>query len=232
MVRYIFDGGLTLGDHESLVEVEGFDHKAHKASRYIFFGTVVIIGILLSILPESLSIGPSWIILVLAVILFVPLFITVLKGNHKITRYIALAILGIITIGLVSSVIFLVVRLYSHTIEAATLFRNATILWISNVSVFSLWYWEVDQGGPVFRQMNRIQPTDFLFPQMISEIKIWADWKPKLMDYFFLAFNTSTAFSPTDTMVMSRRAKLLMMIQGSISLVIIAVLAARAINIA
>jgi hypothetical protein len=221
-----------MGVQEIGDEIESFDHKAHKVSRYIFLGTVVIIGLLLSILPESLSIGPSWIILVLAVILFVPLFIAVLRGHHQITRYIALSILGVVTIGLVSSVVFLVLHLYSHTIEASTLFRNATILWVTNVSVFSLWYWEVDQGGPVFRQMNQNQPTDFLFPQMISEIKIWADWKPKLMDYFFLAFNTSTAFSPTDTMVMSRRAKFLMMVQGSISLVIIAILAARAINIA
>jgi hypothetical protein len=221
-----------MGDQENRDEIESFDHKAHKVSRYMFLGTVMIIGMLLSILPESLSIGPSWIILVLAVILCIPLFIAVLRGHHQITRYIALSILGVITIGLVSSVIFLVLHLYSHTIEASTLFRNATILWLTNVSVFSLWYWEVDQDGPVFRQMNQNQSKDFLFPQMISEIKIWADWKPKLMDYFFLAFNTSTAFSPTDTMVMSRRAKFLMMVQGSISLVIIAILAARAINIA
>jgi uncharacterized membrane protein (DUF373 family) len=219
-------------DQELRNTIVNFDHRAHRISRYIFIGTVVIIGLLLSILPDYLSIGPSWIVLLVAAILFIPLFISVLRGHHETTRKVALSILGVITVGLISSVIFLILRLYSHTIEASTLFRNASILWVSNVSVFSLWYWEVDQGGPVFRQMNPNQPTDFLFPQMISESKLWDHWKPKLMDYLFLAFNTSTAFSPTDTMIMSRRAKLLMMIQGSISLVVIAVLAARAINIA
>jgi hypothetical protein len=217
---------------ESEIKMEEFDHKAHKISRYIFLGSVITIGILLSILSENLSIGPSWIVLSVIAILFIPLFITVLQGNHKATRSIALCILGVVTIGLISSVVFLVLHLYSHTIDASSLFRNAVILWFTNVSVFSVWYWEVDQGGPVFRQMNQNQALDFLFPQMISDNQIWDKWKPQLLDYLFLAFNTSTAFSPTDTMVMSKRAKLLMMIQGSISLVVIAILAARAINIA
>jgi hypothetical protein len=224
--------GYFLGNEENGMELEGFDHKAHKISRYIFLGSVIIIGILLSLLAENLSIGPSWIVLSITAILFIPLIITVLQGNHKVTRYIALCILGVVTIGLMSSVIFLVLHLYSHTIDASSLFRNAVVLWFTNVSVFSVWYWEVDQGGPAFRQMNPCQALDFLFPQMISEAPIWAKWKPHLLDYLFLAFNSSTAFSPTDTMVMSKRAKLLMMIQGSISLVVIAILAARAINIA
>jgi hypothetical protein len=208
------------------------DHKAHRISRYIFLGFIVTIGILLSVLSENLTIGPSWMFLLLTVILSIPFFVTLFRGHHKLTRFFALSIIGVITIGLVSSVFFLVLHLFSQTMDAFNLFRNAAILWVTNVILFGVWYWEIDQGGPVVRHMNHNQPTDFLFPQMISDAPYWNHWKPEYIDYLFLAFNTSTAFSPTDTMVMSKRAKLLMMAQGSISLVIVALLAARAINIA
>lgn len=93
-----------------------------------------------------------------------------------------------------------------------------------------IWYWEIDQGGPYSRHVNKSQPIDFLYPQMMYESELWAYWKPAFMDYIFLAFNTSAAFGPTDTLVMSRRAKLLMNTQASISLIIVAVIAAHAIG--
>jgi hypothetical protein len=218
-------------EEKSKINLEKRDHKVHRISRYTFLGFIVTIGILLSVLSENLTIGPSWIFLVLTLILSIPLFVTLFRGHHKLTRIFALSIIGVITIGLVSSVCVLVLHLFSHTMDASNLFRNAAILWITNVTVFGVWYWEIDQGGPVVRHMNHNQPTDFLFPQMISDAPYWNHWKPVYIDYLFLAFNTSTAFSHTDTMVMSKRAKLLMMSQGSISLVIVAILAARAINI-
>jgi hypothetical protein len=219
-------------EEKSEISLENKDHKAHRISRYIFLGIIVTIGILLSVLSENLTIGPSWMYLVLTLILSIPFFITLFRGFHEQTRLLALTILGVISIGLVSSVFFLVLHLFSHTMDASNLFRNAAILWVTNVIVFGVWYWEIDQGGPIARHMNHRLSTDFLFPQMISDAPYWSLWKPQFIDYLFLAFNTSTAFSPTDTMVMSKRAKLLMMAQGSISLVIVAILAARAINIA
>ncbi|GAC1661480.1 MAG: hypothetical protein NVS9B4_13800 [Candidatus Acidiferrum sp.] len=112
------------------------------------------------------------------------------------------------------------------------LLRSAGALWITNVLVFALWYWKLDAGGPLQRE----HPTDplqssFLFPQMLTHEGRDSSWKPQFLDYLFLAFNTSTAFSPTDTAVLSRGAKVGMMLQSLISLTIIALLAARAVNI-
>jgi hypothetical protein len=213
-------------------EVEIVKQTIQRIPRWSYLVAIIVIGILFSILSENLTIGPSWMVPLIAFILLIPLGLAVLRRHHKWTRIIAFSIMGLVTVGLVSSVIFLVLNLFSHKDSASVLFRNAIILWLTNVLVFSIWYWEIDQGGPAVRHANKLEPVDFLFPQLIADAKLWGDWKTGYLDYLFLAYNTSTAFSPTDTMVMSKQAKLLMMTQGSISLVIVAVLAARAINIA
>jgi hypothetical protein len=98
--------------------------------------------------------------------------------------------------------------------------------------VFALWYWKLDAGGPLERDRRRGRlDSSFLFPQMAVQNGADSTWSPHFMDYLFLAFNTSTAFSPTDTAVLSRWAKAGMMLQALISLTIIALLAARAVNI-
>ncbi|KIL41378.1 hypothetical protein SD70_07815 [Gordoniibacillus kamchatkensis] len=192
----------------------------------------MVIGILLSVLSESLTIGPSWTVLAIVIVLMVPMIVAVLRGHHRWTRLFAFTIMGIITLGLVSSVSFLIYALFAHTATAAGLFRDAGVLWAVNIAVFAVWYWEVDQGGPARRYSGHPERSDFLFPQVMSGSPQWERWTPAFLDYLYLAFNTNTAFSPTDTMVLSKRAKLLMMMQSSISLLIVAVLAARAINIA
>lgn len=115
------------------------------------------------------------------------------------------------------------------------LLRAATALWLSNILVFASWYWRLDAGGPHRRDLRQSHSGGaFLFPQMTERTSAnpaARSWKPGFMDYLFLAFNTSTAFSPTDTPVLSRWAKALMMIQSLVSLGTIAILAARAINI-
>lgn len=201
-------------------------------ARWSFFLAILIIGALLSVLSDRLTIGPSWLIPAITLVLLIPLSITIKKSYQRITRRIALIITGIVTVGLISSVAFLVYGLFTHTAASAVnLLRDAAILWLTNVSVFTVWYWEIDQGGPYTRHVSKTQPIDFLFPQMLyDESGIWTNWKPEFMDYLFLAFNTSAALGPTDTLVMSRRAKLLMNTQASVSLVIVAVLAAHAIG--
>jgi uncharacterized membrane protein len=110
------------------------------------------------------------------------------------------------------------------------------VLWISNVLVFASWYWRLDAGGPNERDLKE-RHTDgaFLFPQMMlgpdQAPMAQKNWRPGFVDYLFLAFNTSTAFSPTDVPVLSRWAKSLMMVQASISFTSVIVLAARAVNI-
>ena len=103
---------------------------------------------------------------------------------------------------------------------------------MTNILVFALWYWKLDAGGPLGRESSRGQlDSSFLFPQMATTNDTGKPWSPQFMDYLFLAFNTSTAFSPTDTAFLSRWAKVGTMLQALISLSIIALLAARAVNI-
>jgi hypothetical protein len=152
-------------------------------------------------------------------------------------RVLGYAVVGIMTLAMIGSLSLLVSRLPLHRESPADLLRAATALWICNVLVFASWYWRLDAGGPYQRDL-RESHTDgaFLFPQMTLSLELREemgedDWKPGFMDYLFLAFNTSTAFSPTDVPVLSRWAKGLMMIQAIISLTTIAILAARAVNI-
>jgi hypothetical protein len=208
------------------------DNKHIKVPHGAFLLTVLVIGILLSIISENLTLGHSSIIVSIVIILLVPMVISMVRGHHGWTRVFSLGITGVITLGLVSSVSFLIYALFQHTASATSLIRSAGLLWIVNMGVFAVWYWEIDRGGPLKRHSGKGEPSDFLFPQMTFEIPGWEKWNPSFLDYLYLAYNTNTAFSPTDTMVLSKRAKIFMMIQSSISLIIVAVLAARAINIA
>ena len=128
------------------------------------------------------------------------------------------------------SAILLLQALLTGRAEAGNLLLSAALLWFSNVLVFALWYWELDAGGPHHRHVGPVVSTDFLFPQMVAGGEHSVNWCPEFLDYLFLAFNSSTAFSPTDTMVLARRAKTLMMLQSVISLVTVAVIVGRAIN--
>jgi hypothetical protein len=124
----------------------------------------------------------------------------------------------------------------AHKETPIELLRSAVVLWFSNILVFASWYWRLDAGGPSARDLRGVH-TDgaFLFPQMIIVHKdgtTGADgWRPGFVDYLFLAFNTSTAFSPTDVPVLTHWAKLLMMTQATISFATVILLAARAVNI-
>jgi len=139
-------------------------------------------------------------------------------------------VIGLVTVAVVASVFLLVSSSFGGRTSAPVLLQDAALLWVINVVTFAVWYWEIDGGGPSLRHREEHHSEDFLFPQMNLGDKAARDWSPGFLDYLFLAFNTSTAFSPTDTAVLSRRAKVLMMVQALLSLLILAVLVSRAIN--
>jgi hypothetical protein len=158
-------------------------------------------------------------------------------GERGVNSVLAFSGLGVITAGLVSSLGLLVVRLPTHKESPLELLQAAAALWVSNLLVFACWYWRLDGGGPYERDRRGVH-TDgaFLFPQMqmgqLARVQMGEDkWSPGFVDYLFLAFNASTAFSPSDVPVLSRWAKAMMMIQSTISLTTLALLAARAVNI-
>ena len=192
-------------------------------------------GCLFLFMPERLTFGPNWLLLAAVGILTIPTLVTRRLDNTRPNYLFGLSLSGVITAALVWSLIMLIAGLPAKKENPEELLRAAVALWISNILVFASWYWRLDAGGPHARDLCRFH-TDgaFLFPQMTLPAHsklLKAHWRPGFVDYLFLAFNTSTAFSPTDVPVLSRWAKLLMMIQSSISLGTLAILAARAINI-
>lgn len=184
-------------------------------------------------LPEPMTLGPSWGLLAVIGLLLIPILITHRKGRLDISRILVLAANVVITLAMIVSLVILILEIPKHTEAPKDLLRSASLLWITNVLVFALWYWKLDAGGPTGRdKLDDGLHSSFLFPQMLGQ-REGGDphWTPNFMDYLFLAFNTSTAFSPTDTAVLSRWAKVGMMLQSLISLTIVALLAARAVNI-
>jgi hypothetical protein len=184
-----------------------------------------------------LKIGPDWLVLVVVVLLIAPGTFLHRRGLFTPAHIFGYAANGVVTLAMIASLALLVLRLPLHKETPVELLRAATALWTSNVLVFASWYWRLDAGGPHQRAL-RESHTDgaFLFPQMVLTPELRKEmgedqWSPNFIDYLFLAFSTSTAFSPTDVPVLSRWAKGLMMVQATFSLAALAVLAARAVNI-
>jgi len=115
--------------------------------------------------------------------------------------------------------------------DAAHLLVNGGAIWLTNVIVFALWYWQLDRGGPVGRALNLHPHIDFMFPQMATPDLAPPGWEPNFVDYLYLSFTNGTAFSPTDVLPLSRWAKVTMMGQSCVSLATVALVIARAVNI-
>lgn len=191
-------------------------------------------------LPQALRIGPSWVIAVIVSALVAAAAVTRRRGMHRANSVIGYAILLVLTGGLLFGVASLILALVHRKAEAAALLNSGAVLWATNVIVFASWYWRLDAGGPNARERREAHTEGaFLFPQMTFPAPSGLDhtiaeeegWRPHFIDYLFVAFNTSTAFSPTDAPVLSKWAKIAMMIQAIISFTTVVLIAARAVNI-
>jgi len=215
-----------LGDNKSMANIPA----PRREPRWLAMMAVLSVGGIYWALPEALSPGPGWLALALVAPLSIVSAVLHRRSQHSLNQIVGYAILIILTAAMVSALALLIATLPgSGKAAAPELLRSAVALWISNILVFASWYWRLDAGGPNLREL-RGEHSDgaFLFPQMTLDDR---EWMPGFVDYLFLAFNTSTAFSPTDVPVLSRWAKGMMMVQSSISLTTLALLAARAINI-
>jgi hypothetical protein len=213
------------------------DASQHLEPRWPAMVALLSVGVLRLVLPESLSLGPSWLLITVVGILLIPTAWARSRGFNRLNQIMGHVLASIVTADMIWSLGLLVSALPSHRIAPPDLLRASAALWISNILVFASWYWRLDAGGPHAREL-RGDHTDgaFLFPQMTLNRQSKKDmheqsWSPGFVDYLFLAFNTSTAFSPTDCPVLTRWAKVLMMIQSLISLATVVLLAARAVNI-
>jgi uncharacterized membrane protein len=203
--------------------------QAHKRNIEAALAFLAL-GVAYGLVSTSFTIGPPFLILGLAIAGSIAMAVLHWRGRPRARAMIAVSLMVLITAAVAVSAGLLLAALLQQRFGAGDLLVSAALLWLSNLLVFSLWYWELDGGGPHNRHPGPHVSSDFLFPQMEAGSERATNWCPEYLDYLFLAFNTSTAFSPTDTMVLARRAKVLMMLQSIISLITIAVLAARAIN--
>jgi hypothetical protein len=198
---------------------------------------LLAVGGLRLALPEPLSVGPAWLLITVVGVLMIPTIWARYRKLDKLNKLLGYVLTSIVTLDMVWSLYLLIAALPSKKEAPQDLLRSAGALWLANILVFASWYWRLDAGGPRARELRGVH-TDgaFLFPQMTLDLQAKREmgeqcWSPGFVDYLFLAFNTSTAFSPTDVPVLSRWAKLMMMVQALISFATVALLAARAVNI-
>lgn len=200
----------------------------------VAIGLAIIIALQLRT-PEDLALPPKPLWPVLELLLFVLLtFLNPRWINREtvLARTAGLLLVLIASLATLWSVARLVYELATgHGGTAVALLVNGGSIWLTNVIVFALWYWEFDRGGPAARAHARVTRPDFLFSQMTAPEFVSRDWEPGFVDYLYLSFTNATAFSPTDTLPLVHWAKITMMFQSAISLATVALVLARAVNI-
>ncbi len=200
---------------------------------------------------NDFSLGPRWLAPTLELALLVPLSAATawnqgrarrattdahwaeVHRHHRLIRRMALFMTTLVTVTNTAALVALVHALLNGKAAGGpTLLVDALNIWGTNVVIFALWFWTTDRGGAALRGHPSARDPDFLFPQMTLPQQDTADpFVPGFVDYLFLAFTNATAFSPTDTLPLTPRAKLLMMAEALVSLLTVALVAARAVNI-
>jgi uncharacterized membrane protein len=208
----------------------------HGEPRWAVTAAILVAVTLQLKLPERLTLLPTWALPVLELVLLTGLIAANprrVEPRNKRLRWLGLALICLISLANGWAAARLVENLIhgAKELDATTLLLTGGNIWLTNVIVFALWYWEWDRGGPADRMMGHHQYADFLFVQMQSPETAPPDWEPAFLDYLYLSFTNSTAFSPTDVMPLSRWAKMLMMLQSTVSLVTVVLVVARAVNL-
>lgn len=188
-------------------------------------------------LPRWLSIAPRWAVPLLIFLLLIPTVFAHRSGWNSLNHILGSLISAILTISLMSSVFLLVTTLPAHKEPPLRLLLSSGALWLSNILVFALWYWRLDDGGPQKRkERGGFGSRGFVFPQMqVEKSQREASgidgWRPGFVDYLFISFTTSSTFGPTDAPILRPWAKLLAMLQATISLTIVVLLISRAVGV-
>lgn len=210
-------------------------NKHHQSDPVWHVESAMVVAILLQlILPDRFTVGSRYLIPAVETLLLFSLTVTTpkekifrsLKRRVNVILLIAITSIGnIYGLGVVTSKLLQ----SGHVSNGRELILTALNIYLTNVIIFALWYWEIDGGGPGQRRGIQRHERDFLFPQ--NQIKADEDWHPTFIDYLYVSSTNATAFSPTDTMPLTRRAKMLMLAQSLVSLIAVALVAARAVNI-
>jgi hypothetical protein len=224
----------------------------HAFDFWLARGAVVVIAALqMLFVNNNLVFGPKWLNPLLELAILAPLSVatawtqrrarTATEPRHWITigryrRFIRLTALLLTIIAMLMNfeALVAVVRALiagSKGPSGQSLLIDALNIWFTNVVVFALWFWNIDAGGPASRGLSDKRAPDFLFPQMLGAGDRDPAWSPGFIDYFYVSFTNATAFSPTDTMPLSPRSKILMTIEAAVSVLTVGIVAARAVNI-
>ncbi len=188
------------------------------------------------LLPERLTVGPTWLLPALEGALLIGMFLATprqLEHEHPRRRRVALSLTALVSAANVFSLVELTHYLLHHKVPIAgrELIIAGVLIWLTNFLIFALWYWEMDRGGPGKRAAGHDGPPDFLFPQMTDDRIEPISWRPQFIDYLYVSLTNASAFSPTDTMPLSPPAKATMGVQALVSLVTIGLIVSRAVNI-
>lgn len=185
-------------------------------------------------LPNRLVVGPRWMLPILIVLPLIPLS----SGRHRhpnesrYVRWLTLSLIALVTAANVVSMALLVHHLlHTQVVQGRALIYSAVAVWLTNVIVFGLWFWEVDRGGPHIRAGACDLYPDLQFPQMENPQLAPPQWSPSFTDYLYTSFANGTSFAPADAMPLTLRLKALFLGESLVSLITIAVVAARAVNI-
>jgi hypothetical protein len=199
--------------------------------------TAVAVGLQMAVPDRLVLVHPSWVLPAVQGVLIVMLLVANprrIDKESKAIRLLALTFAALLSLSNLWSLARLAIGITQGTTGTTPshLLITGALIWLTNVIVFGLWYWEFDRGGPVARALNTKQYPDFQFVQMVSPpVMVPPDWEPHFVDYLYLAFTNAAAFSPTDVMPLSRWAKIAMTLQSAISIVTVALVVSRAVNI-
>ena len=186
-------------------------------------------------LPNRLTIRPSWLLPTLEIVALLGLVSASMHPGARhspLRRRIAIALIGLVSLVNIFSLILLChYLLQGGKAGGRELIVAGIVLWVTNVLLFALWYWQLDRGGPVARASEQEQYPDFLFVQMTEPRHAPPAWQPGIIDYLYTSFTNATAFSPTDTMPLTAAAKILMSAQALTALLTLGLVVARAVNI-
>jgi hypothetical protein len=218
---------------------------------WIARGAILVTAALNAVLINNLTMFPWWLASVVEVAMLVPLSVATawshgqirratsehhwirIRHHRRMIRRAAILLTAIVTLINFQS-LYVVLRALLYGAKGATgqsLLIDALNIWLTNVVVFALWFWNLDRGGPAARGFVQHPVADLQFPQMGADARCDDAWQPGFMDYVFVSFTNATAFSPTDTLPLTVRVKLLFMVEASASLLTVGLVAARAVNI-
>lgn len=205
-----------------------------------YWGGQLVLGVAILLqlsLSDQLTVGPYWLLPAMEGLALVALSIASphprLRHN-PLRRHLALTLIGVVSAANAYALVMLVhFLLRGGKVSGHALIGSGVVLWVTNVLLFGVWFWQLDGGGPLARTLKRKPHPDFLFPQMTDDARSFVPrgWEPTLLDYLYTSFTNATAFSPTDTMPLTPMAKALMAAQSLVALTTIGLVFARAVNI-